>query len=73
MVVGNLNKGDHFQIRKNGRWYTIHEFARTIRFDNTCYSGDLYILAVSNGILYAFDFNKNVLIKKGNLNDTKRM
>ena len=63
MKLSDLRKGDHFQLRSNGRWYTIHEFAVTKRFDgNTTYSGDLYVLAVCRGNMYAFDPSREIII-----------
>jgi hypothetical protein len=63
MRILDLRKGDHFKLRNNGRWYTIHEFARSVRFaGSTTYSGDLYALAVNRGIMYAFDVDRKIII-----------
>ena len=46
LAAGNLNKGDHFRLRKNGKWYTVHELVKAVRHNDTCFNGDHYIIAV---------------------------
>ena len=46
LAAGNLNRGDHFRLRKNGKWYTVHELVKAVRHNDTCFNGDYYIIAV---------------------------
>lgn len=64
LVVGHLEKGQHFQIRKNGKWYTVH--AQVIEQmndgDSNTGRGDFFTIAVSNGRMYAFHFLDKVIV-----------
>ena len=58
LYAGRLNKGDHFQTRKNGKWYTVH--AQCVEQMNDGSSvlgrGEFYTVAVCRKKMYAFDY-----------------
>lgn len=62
-IAGNLNVHDHFQIRKNGKWYTVH--AQAIQTfndgDTNTGRGAFFTIAVCKRKMYAFDYNQKVL------------
>lgn len=63
MRVGDLSKHDHFQIRKNGKWFTVH--AHVIEYfndnDTNTGRGEFYVIAVSNRKMYVFDYSQKIL------------
>ena len=46
LPAGDLERGDHFKLRKNGKWYTVHEKVKAVRHGDTCFNGDFYLIAV---------------------------
>jgi len=62
-VAGHLNLHDHFQIRKNGKWYTVHaQVVQVMNDGNTNLGrGDFFTIAVCGKKMYAFDFYQRVL------------
>lgn len=60
--VKDLQKGDHFQLKKRGKWYTVHAHVQEHHYDGIVSRGhgDRYTIAVNNKTLYAFDDNTTV-------------
>jgi len=63
LVAGHLGLHEHFQIRKNGKWYTVHaQVKQYMNDDDTNLGrGDFFTIAVCCGKMYAFDFYQRVL------------
>lgn len=62
--AGDLSKHDHFRIRKNGRWFTVH--AQVIEYfndnDSNSGRGEFYVIAVSSGKMYVFHYLQKILL-----------
>ncbi len=63
VIAGHLKVHDHFQIRSNGRWYTVHAQVVQIMDDgNTNLGrGDFFTIGISGSKMYAFDYQTKVL------------
>ena len=62
LVAGELDKGKHFRLRKNGKVFTVHEHAISKKMNGLpSESGDMYVLAVSRKVMYAVDFHCKVI------------
>lgn len=64
VVISELKKGDHFQLKKNGRYFTIHDFVKSNpaflppgEFHNVH-----YVIATCGGKLHLFDFEQKVIV-----------
>lgn len=57
--LSSLNHGDNFQIKENGKWYTVHCQAISKPHD-TRFDREHYTIAVCNGKRYVFDAEKMV-------------
>ena len=57
-----LNVGETFFLRKNGRGYTVHDKADTRYWDKQCTATYNYIIAVCQGVMYAIDNERKVFI-----------
>ncbi len=64
LVAGHLNQHDHFQIKKNGKWYTVHAQVIQIMNDGCTIEGrgDFYTIAVCGRKMYAFDYDQKVIL-----------
>lgn len=54
LSVGELNNGEHFQLRRNGKWYTVHCQVISKPSDEI-FDKMSYTLAVSGRKMYVFD------------------
>ncbi len=57
-IIGRLDKGVSFKIRKNGLWYTVHaQVVEQVNDDNSNTGrGDFFTIAISNRKMYAFHY-----------------
>lgn len=64
LVAGHLSKHDHFQTRKNGKWYTVHAQVLEYFNDDNCNKGrgEFYVIAVCKRKMYVFDYDQKVLL-----------
>lgn len=64
-LAGDLSKHDHFRIRKNGRWFTVH--AQVIEYFNDENSnkgrGEFYTIAVSKRKMFVFHYSQKVILE----------
>jgi hypothetical protein len=61
--VSELEKGESFLLKPGGRGYTVHAHAKERFFDglpSRAHSGQSYVIAVCQGVLYAFYTSKKV-------------
>lgn len=64
LCAGHLDKGQHFQIRRNGKWYTVHAQVVEQMNDGEFRTGrgDFFTIAVSDKRMYAFHYKEKVLV-----------
>ena len=61
LSAGDLKLHDNFKIRKNGKYYTVHDKTLTNTAEIPNIKAQFYIVAVCNGKWYVFDYDKQVL------------
>ncbi len=62
LIAGDLMRGEHFQLRKNGKYYTVHcQVMSSPIHDSNEFDRMQYTLAVSSGKMYVFDTERTVI------------
>ena len=61
LSAGDLEVHETFMLRKNGRYYTVHDKVKTNEAECPETSNMFYVVAVCDGKMYVFDYDQNVI------------